>query len=182
MSRKVDTTLPSLAKMKIMIIGDSGSGKTSLLARYMNPNWKFTKVNPTLGIDYASKRMEVQNIPAYVHFWDLSGDELYLEVRNEFYPEANGFVLCYDCGNKQSFAHLQDFVDEGSKYNADWSASVVIGCKSDAAGAVSKEEAATFAKKINAPSFQVSAKSGSGVDAAISELLKLVQKKISTEH
>lgn len=179
MSRKVDTTLPSLAKMKIMLVGDSGSGKTCLLNKYMNPNWKFSStVKGTIGIDYASKRMEVQNVPTYVHFWDLSGDEIYIEVRNEFYAEANGFILCYDCSNKESFTHLQDWVDEGTKHNADWTASIVVGCKSDGSSAVSKEEANAFAKKIGAPAFQVSAKSGNGVDAAIQELLKLVQKKL----
>ena len=178
MSRKVDTTLPSLAKMKIMVLGDKGCGKTCFLTKYMNQSWKFANVKPTIGIDYASKRMEVKTVPTYVHFWDLSGDEIYVEVRNEFYPEANGFILCYDCGSKESFAHLKDWVDEGTKFNADWTASIVVGCKSDASLAVSNEEATAFAKKIGAPAFQVSAKSGNGVDAAVSALLELVQKKI----
>jgi small GTP-binding protein len=104
MSRKVDTTLPTLEKMKIMLVGDSNIGKTCLLNKYVTPGMKFPSAQkPTIGVDYASKRMEVQNVPTYVHFWDLSGNELYIEVRNEFYPEANGIMLCYDCSNKDSF-------------------------------------------------------------------------------
>jgi small GTP-binding protein len=165
--------------MKIMLVGDCGVGKTCLLNKYVTPSAKFpTSPKPTIGIDYASKRMEVQNVPTYVHFWDLSGDEIYIEVRNEFYPEANGIVLCYDCSNKESFDHLQQWIDEGSKYNADWSTSVIIGCKSDANVVVPKETAAQFARKFNTAAFQVSAKSGNGVDAAFTELLKMVQKKL----
>jgi small GTP-binding protein len=179
MTRKVDTALPSLAKMKIILVGDPGVGKTCLLAKYLTPGARFPSApKPTIGIDYASKRMDVQNVPTYVHFWDLSGDEIYIEVRNEFYPEANGIVLCYDCSNKESFDHLQNWIDEGSKYNADWAASIVVGCKSDAHIVVQKDQAAAFAKKFNTSAFQVSAKSGNGVDAAFTELLKMVQKKL----
>jgi GTPase SAR1 family protein len=122
--------------------------------------------------------MDVQNVPTYVHFWDLSGDDIYLEVRNEFYPEANGIVLCYDCSNKESFDHLQNWVDEGSKYNANWSTAILVGCKSDAGTAVPKEAASAFAKKLGIVAYQVSAKSGQGVDAAFTDLLKLVQQKV----
>lgn len=167
MSRKVDTTLPSLAKMKIILVGDSGVGKTCLLAKYLTPGARFPSApKPTIGIDYASKRMDVQNVPTYVHFWDLSGDEIYIEVRNEFYPEANGIVLCYDCSNRESFDHLQNWIDEGSKYNADWATSIVVGCKSDAQIVVQKDQAAAFAKKFNTSAFQVSAKSGNGVESS----------------
>jgi small GTP-binding protein len=166
--------------MKIMLVGDCGAGKTWLLNKYVTPGVKFPSTpKPTIGIDYASKRMEIQNVPTYVHFWDLSGDEIYIEVRNEFYPEANGIVLCYDCSSKESFDHLQQWIDEGSKYNADWATSIIVGCKSDANVVVPKEAAAQFAKKLNTVAFQVSAKSGNGVDAAFTELLKMVQKKLA---
>jgi small GTP-binding protein len=179
MSRKVETTLPTLAKMKIMILGDCGVGKSCLLNKFIKPSGKVPTTNPgTIGIDYASKRMDVQTVPTYVHFWDLSGDEIYLEVRNEFYPEANGIILCYDCSNKESFDHLQNWIDEGSKYNAGWANAILVGCKSDAGNSVPKEAANAFAKKLGITSYQVSAKSGQGVDGAFNELLKAVQKKL----
>lgn len=181
MSRKVDTALPSLAKMKIMIIGDCGVGKTALLNKYNNPSTKIvdSALKPTIGIDYISKRCDVENVPSYIHFWDLSGDELYVEVRNEFYGEANGFILAYDVSNKESFTHLQQWIEEGSKFNADWSTSILVGNKSDvSSSAVSADEAYSFAKKLNIPSFQVSAKAGKGVTEAITELLKMIQRKL----
>jgi GTPase SAR1 family protein len=64
-------------------------------------------------------------------------------ARHEFYPEANGIVLCYDCSSKESFGHLQQWVDEGSKYNA--------------TSVVPKEAATQFAKNLNTVAFQVSA-------------------------
>ena len=140
MSRKVDTTLPSLAKMKIMILGDTNVGKTALLHKYMNPSSKLEKGKPTIGIDYASQRLDVENTPTYVHFWDLSGDDIYIEVRNEFYTEANGIMLCYDVSNKATFDHLKNWIDEGNKCKADWTSMVVVGCKSDLNSTVSQDE------------------------------------------
>jgi hypothetical protein len=69
-------------------------------------------------------------------------------------------------------------VDEGSKYNANWSTAIIVGCKSDAGNAVPKEAVNAFAKKLGITAYQVSAKSGQGVDAAFSDLLKVVQKKL----
>ncbi|OHS94769.1 small GTP-binding protein [Tritrichomonas foetus] len=178
MSRKVDTTLPTLTKMKIMILGDSGVGKTSLLNKYMKPSEPLGKGKPTIGIDYESQRLDVENVPTYVHFWDLSGDDIYIEVRNEFYPEANGIILCYDCSNPESFEHLQRWIDEGSKYQADWSSMVLVGCKADQSSKVSPDEAKAFGRKFGVSSFQTSAKDGSNVQEAFKEIMKVVKKKL----
>ncbi|KAK8871023.1 hypothetical protein M9Y10_008936 [Tritrichomonas musculus] len=177
MSRKVDTTLPTLAKMKVMLLGDTGVGKTSLLNKYMDSSAVLSKGKPTIGIDYASKRLDVENVPTYVHFWDLSGDEIYIEVRNEFYPEANGIILCYDVSNHDSFDHLNNWIEEGKKYNADWSSMILVGCKSDLNSAVTPDQAKSFAHKLGVNSFQTSAKNGSNIEEAFNDILKTIQKK-----
>ena len=178
MSRKVDTALPTLAKMKIMLLGDSGVGKTSLLNKYMDPSTVLSKGKPTIGIDYASKRLDVENVPTYVHFWDLSGDDIYIEVRNEFYPEANGIMLCYDVSNRESFDHINTWIEEGKKYNADWSSMVLVGCKSDANSVVTADQAKSLANKLGVSSFQTSAKNGSNVEDAFLSIMKTIQKKL----
>lgn len=178
MSRKVDTTLPTLAKMKIMLLGDSGVGKTALLNKYLNPSFVPSKGKPTIGIDYASKRLDVQNVPTYIHFWDLSGDEIYIEIRNEFYSEANGILLCYDISNKETFDHLNNWIEEGKKYNADWSNAILVGCKSDMSSQVSAEQAKSFASKMGIPSFQTSAKSGTNVEDCFKQMMEIIKKKM----
>ncbi|KAH0787486.1 small GTP-binding protein [Histomonas meleagridis] len=175
MSKKTDVSLPTLAKMKIMLVGDSSVGKSSLLDRYINN--QFSEQKPTLGIDYASKRLDVKNIPTYVHFWDPSGDDMYFEIRNEFYQESDGIILCYDCSNKETFNKLSNWIDEGNKNKANWSSMIIVGNKSDLGKSVSIEEANAFAKRLGAQSFQVSSKTGEGVESAVNTLLEIIQKK-----
>ena len=174
--RKVDIQLPTLGKMKILIIGDQGTGKTCLLEKYLDPSWKLTTPKPTIGIDYKSQRIDVDNAPTYIHYWDLSGNDLYTEVRNEFYPEVNGFIIVFDISNRQSFERLQTWIDEGTKYNANWLTSVLVGTKSDANGAVTNDEANAWAKKHNIKYFPTSAKTGEGINEAFMSLLTMIKK------
>lgn len=174
---KIDLQLPTLGKMKVLILGDSNTGKTSFITKYLNPNSKNLLSKPTTGIDYYSQRLDVDGSPTYVHYWDLSGDDLYIEVRNEFYPESNGFLLFFDVTNRQSFEKLQSWFEEGTKYNADWSVCVIVANKCDEAPQVSKDEAESFAKKKNIKCFFSSAKNGTNVNEAIMALLLLIKKK-----
>ncbi|EAX88915.1 small GTP-binding protein, putative [Trichomonas vaginalis G3] len=177
MSRKVDVQLPTLGKMKVLLIGDQSTGKTCLLNKYLAPDSGLSKTTPTIGIDYSSQRIDVDGSPTYIHYWDLSGNDLYTEVRNEFYPEANGFILVFDLTNRQSFDNLQKWIDEGVKYNADWLTSVLIGTKSDGSVAVTNDEAGKWATKHGIKFFATSAKTGQNIQDAFKSLLSLIKKK-----
>lgn len=162
-----------------MIIGDPKVGKTAVLHKWFNPSYKVGGEKPTVGIDYLAKRIDVEGSPSYVHFWDLAGDPIYLEVRNEFYSEANGILLVYDASSRESFNRLQTWIDEGNQYHADWSSMILIGNKSDSPTVqVSKDEAAAFAKKYGGQSFQVSAKSGDQITEAFNALLHNIRCKL----
>ena len=177
MSRKVDVQLPTLGKMKVLIIGDQSTGKTCLLNKYLNPSAKLTSPKPTIGIDYSSQRIDVDGAPTYIHYWDLSGNDLYTEVRNEFYPEVNGFILVFDTSKRATFDHLQAWIDEGTKYNADWLTAVLVGTKTDASPEVTNDEANNWAKKHSIKYYPTSAKSGEGIQDAFQALLSMIKKR-----
>lgn len=170
--------LPTLVKMKILVVGDQGTGKTCLLQKYLNPDQQLQKTEPTIGIEYYSQRLDVEGAATYAHFWELSGNDLYLEVRNEFYPEVNGIVLVYDQSSKTSFEHLNNWIEEGNKYSADWKTAILVGTKGDSSSEVSPDDAGSWAKKHQMESFVTSAKSGKGIQDAFSCILSKIKKKL----
>lgn len=161
-----------------MIIGDSNAGKTAILKKYLNQTSKIGNEKSTIGIDYAFQQIEIDGTPSYVHYWDLAGDDLYIEVRNEFYTEANGIILVFDSSNRNSYSRLQTWIDEGTKFNANFSSLLILGNKSDLNSAVTQDEVNSFAKKYGAKAIFVSAKTGDGIAEAFSNFLVSIKQKL----
>lgn len=76
-------------RLKILSLGDKGVGKSCLIKRYCEGKF-VSRYITTIGVDYGVKPVKVNGTPVKVNFWDLSGDPEFLEVRNEFYSDAQG--------------------------------------------------------------------------------------------
>jgi DnaJ family protein C protein 27 len=166
-------------KIKIVSLGESRVGKSCLIKRFCEGNRFVPQYIPTIGIDYGARQFSVENVQFYAHFWDMSGDDSYFEVRNEFYGDTDGFLLVFDLSSRDSFTQLGRWIDEAKRYGADLSVAVLCGNKQDSAKlTVSSDEAQAFAKKLNIPYFDTSAKSGKNVAEAFTQLFRLVMAKL----
>ena len=180
MTRKVDLQLPTLLKIKVMIIGEKGVGKTCLLRRYVNGKSASMNTEPTIGIDFLAQRRDVDDKPAYIHYWDISGDEFYTEVRNEFYTETTVIVFVYDVTNKDTFTQVQAWIDEAKRHNADLVGSAIFGNQKDGPSRVTQTEAESLAKANGLAHFTVCAKSGEGLSDAFEAVIRAAAKKVET--
>ena len=94
--------------MKILSMGDEGTGKSCLIKRYCEERF-ISKYIRTVGVDYGVKPVSWMGKDVRVNFWDLSGNDAFYEIRNEFYKDTNGVLLVFDVTNRASFQHLLRF-------------------------------------------------------------------------
>eukprot|EP00798_Chlamydomonas_sp_ICE-L_P029061 gene29061-32266_t len=124
-----------------------------------------------VGVDYGVKPNKYQDFEVRVNLWDLAGSEDYVEVRNEFYKDAQGCVLCYDCTNRASFEALGNWLAESQECGAENMVIFVAATKCDIpARKVTEKEGRDWATSHGFQFFECSASSGQGVKALFSSL------------
>ena len=152
-------------KFKIIVIGESRVGKTSLIKRYTKDQFGGVYLT-TVGIDFQDKTIEIEDKKVKLQVWDTAGQERFRNVAKNYFQSTQGFLLVFDITDKESFQKLNDFWIDQLKMNAPEKAkSVLVGNKSDLAGQrqVSIEDAEEFAKDNNLKYYEVSAKEGTKV-------------------
>jgi len=152
-------------KFKIIVVGESRVGKTSLIKRYTKDQFGGVYLT-TVGIDFQDKIIEIEDKKVKLQVWDTAGQERFRNVAKNYFQSSNGFLLVFDITDKESFQKLKDFWMEQLNMHAPKKAkSVLVGNKSDLAGQrqVSIEEAEEFAKDNNLKYYEVSAKEGTKV-------------------
>ena len=125
--------------IKIILIGDSGVGKTCLVSRFNNPDpRKQLKVYSTIGYDYCSKFFEQDDKLIQVHLWDTTGQEKYKSLIKNYYRKAMGAFLVYDITKQETFDDIPNWIDE-LKENWETNCEIMlVGNKSDLESYVSQ--------------------------------------------
>ena len=156
---------PNNIRMKIISMGDPGTGKSCLIKRYCEERF-IPRYISTIGIDYGVKRVRVDGGAAEVrvNFWDMAGGSEYVEIRNEFYKDAQGAILVYDVTNPRGLLALEQWTTEAAKFGAKDLVGIVCGNKVDLPKrAVSEEQGRKWATAHGFGYYDVSANSGLNV-------------------
>ena len=168
-----DGKMPSVTRLKIISMGESGVGKSCVIKRFCEE--KFVgKYISTIGIDYGVKPVQVHGAEVRVNFWDLSGLPEFLEVRNEFYKDTQGGILMFDVGSRKSFDALDGWLREAAKFGAGKFPCILCGNKVDRPRAVPEEEAKAFARAKGFDYFETSACTGVNITDAFMTLFQEV--------
>ncbi len=159
---------------KIVLLGDSGVGKTCLISRFISGNFD-ANVNSTNGASYASKKIEYANLgkTLVLDIWDTAGQEKYKSLTKFFYKDAAMVILVYDITRKESFDNLKNFwYTEIQQYGDKDIILGIAGNKSDLYDneAVPEKEAREFAKSIGAIFALTSAQNNSGVNKLFEDI------------
>lgn len=159
---------------KIVIIGDGGVGKTSLILR-LTENRFPTDYRPTLGADFASYKVDLDGKFVTLQLWDLGGQPSFAHLRSFFYTEAKGGVIVFDLTNMRSFENVKKWYDEVTSICGKIPI-VLVGNKHDLVDErrVPRHEAEQLARNLGALYFETSAKTRFMVDEAFVSAARLI--------
>ncbi|KAJ6230759.1 ras-related protein rab11 [Anaeramoeba flamelloides] len=174
---------------KLVLIGDSGVGKTNLLTRFCRNEFNIGS-KMTIGVEFASKTMEIENTTLKAQVWDTAGQEKYRAITNTFYRGAKGALLVYSVTERQSFINLKNWLTELRENSPKDITVMLIGNKIDLADnrEVLTHEGTNFAEENNLNFIETSAKDATNVEYAFLSILTDIFEKdkkkeiISTEN
>ena len=154
---------PEIPKYKLIFLGDQGVGKSCILNRFMNDTFT-EEYQATIGLDFQSKNVQIDNQDIHLLLYDTAGQEKFRSLIPMYTRDANIILLVYEVTSKDSFLHLNHWLNDLTTVKKDEVIFVVVGNKTDLEDKreVSREEGEQFAKDNDYLFAEVSAKTGEG--------------------
>ncbi|KAL7688438.1 putative small GTP-binding protein [Plasmopara halstedii] len=165
---------------KIVLIGDSGVGKSNLLSRFTRNEFNLESKS-TIGVEFATKSIVAEGKTIKAQIWDTAGQERYRAITSAYYRGAVGALLVYDITKHGTFENVERWLKELRDHADANTVIMLVGNKSDLRHlrAVSTEEAMAFAEKNNLAFIETSALEATGVDTAFQRILTEIYKLMS---
>ncbi|KAL6063560.1 Ras-related protein Rab-11A, variant 3 [Balamuthia mandrillaris] len=169
--------------VKVVIIGDSGVGKSNIMSRFTNGQF-YEDSKTTIGVAFATKSFSInpdspdltpqEGTDVKLQVWDTAGQERYRALCSAYYRGALGALVVYDITNRQSLEHIPKWLEELDRYCTQDVVVILVGNKCDLVSqrCVSVEEGKRLAEKENMFFIETSAKSGSNIEKAFVQLTK----------
>jgi len=173
------------ALFKLVVLGESGVGKTSLLVRYVQSNFSIA-TKSTIGSDFLSKDIEVDGKPITLQIWDTAGQERFQGLGTSFYRGADGVVFVFDVTRRNTFEELagwkKAFLIQIGQEGNDEFPMIVVANKVDAENRqVTKSEVKDWCQKQHLPFYETSAKEAINVEEAFKSVAKIVLSKVKDD-
>lgn len=165
--------------MKIVIIGNSGVGKTCLVERFIRNTWSDNKGKATIGVEFVTKIVRHNSHNIQVQLWDTAGQELFRSVTRGYYRGSNGAVLVFDLTSLNSFEALDKWLCEFQEVIQSNVLSVLVGNKSDMTDqrSIPEETIQKFAREHKMVYFEASAMTGENVNQAFDHIIAEIAKQ-----
>lgn len=164
---------------KLVLIGDSGVGKSCLLLRFADDAFTESYIS-TIGVDFRFRTVKIDGKTVKLQIWDTAGQERFRTITSAYYRGADGIIMVYDVTSQDSFEHVNDWLKEVNRYASEGTCKLLVGNKSDRTvdKAVTEETAKEFADELGIAFLETSAKSAKNVEEAFLTLAgELIKQK-----
>ncbi|MBN3326235.1 RAB15 protein, partial [Atractosteus spatula] len=160
---------------RLLLLGDSGVGKTCLLCRFTDNEFHSSHIS-TIGVDFKMKTLEVDGIKVRIQIWDTAGQERYQTITKQYYRRAQGIFLVYDITSERSFQHIMKWVSDVDEYAPEKVQKILVGNKSDEEDKrqVATEQGNKLAKTYGMDFFETSACTNHNIKESFTRLTELV--------
>ena len=168
--------------LKLLLLGDSSVGKTSILLQYIGNKFYESNISTT-GVDYMEKIIDYNKFKIKLQIWDTSGEEKFRTITKNFYRNADGLLVVFDLTKKESYDHIKSWINE-AKENNDKLKTILIGNKLDLKDEriVAIDVAKQFAEKNNLKYIETSAKDGTNINESFQAIIDLLFDGKSSEE
>lgn len=164
---------------KLLLIGDSGVGKTCVLFRFSEDAFNSTFIS-TIGIDFKIKTIELDGKKIKLQIWDTAGQERFRTITTAYYRGAMGIMLVYDITNDKSFDNIKNWIRNIEEHAAADVEKMVLGNKCDMEDKrqVSKDRGEQLATEYNIKFMETSAKTAQNVEESFITLARDIKRKM----
>ncbi|KAF5319478.1 hypothetical protein D9619_008757 [Psilocybe cf. subviscida] len=181
--------------VKLLLIGNSSVGKSSLLLRFSDEQWlPEDESSATIGVDFRVHKMDIKGKKVKLSIWDTAGQERFRTITSSYYRGAQGIILVYDVANRESFEALPRWYSELETYVSSSVVKILVGNKVDKARTMASlfssqlielllqefsrqvptDEAERFAARMNSLFMETSAKTSIGVKDVFQEVVEKI--------
>jgi len=169
----------------LVLIGDSGVGKSCLLLRFADDKWTDSYIS-TIGVDFKIRTIELDQKTIKLQIWDTAGQERFRTISSTYYRGAHGILVVYDVTNRTSFDNVKRWLLEIDKYAREGVNKLLVGNKADGSSPadlsnrqVTTEEGKLFADSHGINFLETSAKTGTFVDTAFLMMAHEIKTKMT---
>ncbi|KAH8120693.1 rab-type small GTP-binding protein [Phellopilus nigrolimitatus] len=165
--------------IKLLLIGDSGVGKSCLLTRFCDDTWTPSFIT-TIGIDFKIRTIELDGKRIKLQIWDTAGQERFRTITTAYYRGAMGILLVYDVTDPKSFENIDTWFANVEQHASDGVDKILVGNKSDWEDkrAVMSDAGEQKAKELGVDFIETSAKENREVENAFFKLARAIKTRL----
>ncbi|CAO2170338.1 unnamed protein product, partial [Urochloa humidicola] len=167
---------------KLLLIGDSGVGKSCLLLRFADDSYLESYIS-TIGVDFKIRTVEQDGKTIKLQIWDTAGQERFRTITSSYYRGAHGIIVVYDVTDQESFNNVKQWLNEIDRYASENVNKLLVGNKCDLAESrvVSYEAGKALADEIGIPFLETSAKDATNVEKAFMTMAGEIKNRMASQ-
>ncbi|ESS31111.1 putative small GTP binding protein rab1a, partial [Toxoplasma gondii RUB] len=168
---------------KLLLIGDSGVGKSCLLLRFADDTYTESYIS-TIGVDFKIRTIDLDGKTVKLQIWDTAGQERFRTITSSYYRGAHGIIIVYDVTDRESFNNVKNWMMEIDKYAMEGVSKLLVGNKCDLTSkrTVTYEEGKEFADSCNMRFIETSAKNAHNVEQAFHIMASEIKARVQVNQ
>ncbi|CEH14143.1 rab-type small gtp-binding protein [Ceraceosorus bombacis] len=165
--------------IKLLLIGDSGVGKSCLLLRFCDDAWTPSFIT-TIGIDFKIRTIDLDGKRVKLQIWDTAGQERFRTITTAYYRGAMGILMVYDVTDERSFSNVRTWHSNIEQHASEGVSKILVGNKADweEKRVVTTEQGQALADELGVRYVETSAKTNQAVDDAFIALARDVKSRV----